>query len=238
MKGCKRATAVMAVVLAAGGTPGPVGPPRPRTTPEDRTAGTALSDATFEDLAGQVVRLYETISSLSRDTTLGQGEKQRRRREVMDKVGLLIKRMHENGRNFYASKAYLAWRRQQNAESRRRRLGRVRTQLTVTDDDEWRVLEPQIDLVLQAREQYVEAEKRTQLSSPLEALRQLREETAKSRPEKERLKALLGEIRLERTAGRREVARLRALLDVTQRDLISILTLKQEALLVLNQVID
>jgi len=238
MTGCKWAAMVMAFVLAAGEAPGPVGPRRPTATPENHAVGTTMTDATFEDLAGQVVRLYEAISKLARDATVSQAEKQKRRSAMTQEISLLIKRMHESGRNFYAGKAYLAWRRQQNAESRRRRLGRVRTQLNVTDDDEWRVLAPQIDLVLQAREQYVEAEKRTQLWSPPETLRQLRAETAKSRPEKKRLKALLGEIRLERTAARREVARLRALLDAAQRDLISILTLKQEAALVLNQVID
>ena len=201
-------------------------------------AKATISEATFEDLARQVVQLYERIAELARDETLSQVEKHKQRAHISEQVARLIKEMHQGGRNFYFSKAYQAWRRKQGVENRGRRLNEIRKALNVKDDDEWQVVAPKIDLVLRAREQLGEAEKRIQLWSPPEKVQQLRSETSKADPDRKTIQGLLEEIRAERSAARQEADRLRAVLHAAQQDLISVLTLKQEAILVVNQVID
>jgi chromosome segregation ATPase len=249
MQGLRSAAVVMALGLAVGSIlaaadqaglsqgrdRAPLGPEM--TAP--RAGGTTgTPDASFEDLAGQVVQLYERNARVWLDETLSQAEKQKRSRDIMQQVSHLLKQIHQTGRHLHSSTAYQAWLRKTRAEGRRRRLQQIRGQLRVKDDNEWQVLAPKIDLVLRTREELAQAEHGTGLSSPPDRLQELRAETAKADPDKRRLKAVLDAIRADRAAARQEVARLRATLHRAQQDLISVLTLAQEAVLVVNQVIE
>ena len=197
-----------------------------------------MPEGEFEALAAKVVKLYEENESLWRQKDLKAAERQKRSRDIMMRAAHLQQQIAQGGRTFNRSKAYRAWQDRQAAAARQRRLLQLRKHLAVANDDEWAVLRPRIDAVLRLRDDLSRAESRCALTAPADDLNRLRIEQARPKADKKRLRELLDAVRASRARARADADTLRANLTRAQNDLIAILTIEQEAVLVIHEVLD